>query len=164
MTERPPAKQVLVAESASTALRRMAKRAHPKETGGILLGVRNGDRPWVTLAVEIPSPDRGRSHYRMPAGATTPAVVRAREDEPRLGYLGEWHSHPSDVGPSPTDRATMRRLALRHPRTGLLLIVVRRGIDGPWLDLRELTFPFLHRREQVPTGDLPPVGPMTPEE
>lgn len=164
MTSHQSTKHVLVAESVSAALRLMAKRAHPQETGGILLGVRNGDRPWVTHAVEIPSLDRGRTHYRLPAGATTPAVARARETEPRLGYLGDWHSHPSDVGPSPTDRATMRRLALHHPRTGLLLIVVRRGVDGPWLDLRELTFPFLHRREQVPTGDLPPDSPAMPRE
>lgn len=154
MTSRPPVKPVLLAESASTALRRLAKRSHPKETGGILLGVRNGDRPWVTRAIEIPSIDRGRNHYRLPAGATTPAVAHAREKDPRLGYLGEWHSHPSDVGPSPTDRATMRRLALRHPRTGLLLIVVRRRESDSWLDAREMTFPLLHRRELTLTGDL----------
>jgi integrative and conjugative element protein (TIGR02256 family) len=150
-----PAKTVLLAESAAATLARLALRAHPNETGGILLGVRNATRPWITHAIEIPSTDRGRSHYRLPAGTTTAAVARARETDPRLGYLGEWHSHPSDVGPSSTDRATMRRLALRHPRTGLILIVVRRRDGSPWLDLREMTFPLLHRREATPTGDLP---------
>lgn len=145
---------VLLAESASATLRRFARRAHPNETGGILLGVRNAGRPWITQAVEIPSTDRGRSHYRLPAGTTTAAVGRSREADPRLGYLGEWHSHPSDVGPSPTDRATMRRLALRHPRTGLILIVVRRQDNGLWLDVREMAFACLHRREPTPTGDL----------
>jgi integrative and conjugative element protein (TIGR02256 family) len=156
-----------VAESASATLRRLARRAHPNETGGILLGVRNADRPWITQAVEIASTDRGRSHYRLPAGTTRAAVARAREGDPRVGYLGEWHSHPADVGPSPTDRATMRRLALRHPRTSLVLIVVRRRDGGAaWLDVHEMVFPFLHRREATQTGDLaPPWGdPSAPSE
>lgn len=149
-------KTILLAESASATLRRFARGAHPNETGGILLGVRTAGRPWITQAVEIPSTDRGRSHYRMPAGTTTAAVARAREGDPRLGYLGEWHSHPSDVGPSPTDRATMRWLALRHPRTVFVLIVVRRRDGGSaWLDVHEMALPFLHRREATLTGDLP---------
>ncbi len=147
-----------ISEGAAADLRRHAREAHPQETGGILLGVRTTGRPWITQAVEIPTPDRGRSHYRLPAGATTLAVQRARADDSRLGYLGEWHSHPVDVGPSPTDRATMRRLALRSPRTGIVLIVVRRGATGHRLDVREMTFPFLRCRGAVTTGDLPPAA------
>lgn len=150
----PP--QVRMSENVSAVLRRHAREAEPNETGGILLGVRTNGRPWITHAVEIASQDRGRSHYRLPAGATSPAVDRARQQDPRLGYLGEWHSHPTDVGPSPTDRATMRRLALRCLGTGLILIVVRRGQQGHWLDLRETAFPFLRKQDAVLTGDLPP--------
>lgn len=147
---------VLIAERAAGDLRRLARSAHPNETGGILLGVRTAGRPWITLAIEIPTPDRERSQYRLPAGTTTAAVRSARHEDPRLGYLGEWHSHPADVGPSPTDRATMRRLALRSPRTGVVLIIVRHGIDGHRLDVREMTLPFLRSRRSVTTGDLPP--------
>jgi integrative and conjugative element protein (TIGR02256 family) len=154
MTRPVQTKTIMLAESASATLARLARRAHPNETGGILLGVRNAGRPWITQAVEIPSTDRGRNHYRLPAGTTRAAVDRARDADPRLGYLGEWHSHPSDVAPSPTDRATMRRLAVRHPRTALVLIVVRRRDNGPWLDVREMAYPFLQRREPTPTGDL----------
>lgn len=152
---RPDSPQVLMSENVSAVLRRHARKAEPDETGGILLGVRTNGRPWITVAVEIASPDRGHSHYRLPAGATSPAVARARQQDPRLGYLGEWHSHPADVGPSPTDRATMRRLALRCLGTGLILIVVRRGHQGHWLDIRETAFPFLRRHDAVLTGDLP---------
>ncbi len=148
---------VLITERAAADLRRFARNADPNETGGILLGVRTAGRPWITLAIEIPTPDRGRSHYRLPAGTTTAAVRSARNEDPRLGYLGEWHSHPADVGPSPTDRATMRRLALRSPRTGIVLIVIRHSIDGHRLDVREMTLPFLRSRRSVTTGDLPPL-------
>lgn len=154
MTNPAPTKTIMLAESASATLRGLARSADPNETGGILLGVHNAGRPWITHAAEIPSRERGRSHYRLPADTTTAAVARARETDPRLGYLGEWHSHPSDVGPSPTDRATMRRLALRHPRTGLVLIVVRQRDGVFWLDVREMAIPFLHRRQPTLTGDI----------
>jgi proteasome lid subunit RPN8/RPN11 len=153
----PDQPKVLIAERAAADLRCRARKAHPNETGGILLGVRTAGRPWIMQAIEIPTPDRGRSHYRLPAGTTTAAVRSARNEDPRLGYLGEWHSHPADVGPSPTDRATMRRLALRSPRTGIVLIVVRHGIDGHRLDVHEMTLPFLRSRGSVTTGDLPPL-------
>lgn len=159
MTDHGPPRRVLLAETAAAALRRHARGSHPTETGGILLGVRTDGHPWITRAIEIPSPDCGRSHYRLPAGTTRAAVADARRDDPRIGYLGEWHSHPADVGPSPTDRNTMLRLALRHPRTGLVLIVVRRGPDGHWLDVRELRFPLLSTREAISTGDLPAAEP-----
>jgi integrative and conjugative element protein (TIGR02256 family) len=159
MNDHRQARRVLLAESAAAELRRRARESHPTETGGILLGVSTDGQPWITTIVEIPSPDRGRSHYRLPAGTTRAAVAVAREADPRLGYLGEWHSHPADVGPSSTDRNTMRRLALCRPRTGLVLIVVRRGTDGYWLDVREMLLPSLHPRHVTLTGSLPPPEP-----
>lgn len=155
----PDQPTVLIAERAAADLRRHARKAHPNETGGILLGVRTAGRPWIVQAIEILTGDRGRHHYRLPAGTTTGAVRDARLSDPRLGYLGEWHSHPADAGPSPTDRATMRRLSLRNPRTGLVLIIVRHGIGGQWLDVRETSLPFLRCRATVNTGDLPPLAP-----
>ncbi len=154
----PDQPKVLIAERAAADLRRRARKAHPNETGGVLLGVRTAGRPWIVQAVEIPTSDSGRHHYRLPAGTTTAAVHHARRSDPRLGYLGEWHSHPADVGPSATDRATRRRLSLRNPWTGLVLIVVRDGEDGRWLDVRETCFSFLRSRETVITGDLPPAA------
>lgn len=156
----PDQPKVFISERAAADLRRCAAQAHPNETGGVLLGVRTAGRPWVVQAVEVLTTDRGRHHYRLPAGTTSAAVADARRSDPRLGYLGEWHSHPADVGPSPTDRATMRRLSLRDPRTGLLLIVVRHGSRGPWLDVRETAFPLLRCRAATTTGDLPPLSEL----
>ena len=155
MSPAKPPQSVLLAESAQHRLIQAAKRAHPHETGGILLGVNANGTPWITQVVEIPSDDRGRSHYRLPGGQTQAAVRAAREDDPRLGYLGEWHSHPADVGPSPTDRATMRRLTyLLQPRFGPVLIVARRTSGGYNLDVRQIMFPRLCVRGLTPTGDL----------
>lgn len=118
-----PNRLVRLAESAADAIRAAAGSAHPQETGGILLGVEAGGRPWITQIVEITTPHRGRSHYHVPRGTTSAAVRAARKGDPRIGYLGEWHVHPSDVGPSPRDRATMRHLAhLAGVQHGPLLI------------------------------------------
>lgn len=145
---------VLISESGAATVVAASRRAHPHEVGGILLGVHADQRPWITLALELPTSDRGRSHYRLPGGATQAAVRAAREVDPRLGYLGDWHSHTRDVGPSPTDRATMRRLAYTQG-FGPLLLVVRRTGRTYALDVRQRVFTCLNRRRLVLTGDLP---------
>ena len=136
-----PAPTLLVSESAAATMFAAAQRSHPNETGGILLGVDADGQPWVTAAIELDTDDRGRHHYKIPAGATQPAVRHARETDPRLGYLGDWHVHPHDIGPSPKDLATLGLFSLRHPRTtNPTLVVVRRTSDGQYaLDPRRIT-------------------------
>jgi proteasome lid subunit RPN8/RPN11 len=153
---------ILIAETAADTVRASARSAHPNETGGILLGVTADGKPWITQAIEIHSHDRGRRHYRLPYDRTHEAVHTARKADPRVGYLGEWHSHPADVGPSPIDRATMRRIAyLRQPWFGPVLIVVRRTSTGYDLDTRQVVFPLLRKRCLSLTGDLPEPEPAS---
>lgn len=100
--------RVWVSEAARDALMAAADAANPDETGGVLVGVvlKRGEdtgRPWVTHAVEVPSRKSDRNHYELPAGARRRVVMRLRKSDSRLGYLGDWHSHPVNVGPSPTD-------------------------------------------------------------
>lgn len=134
-----------------------AARAHPDETGGILVGVHLDGQPWVTAAIEIDSPDRGRHHYKIPSGTTQPAVRVARGGDPRLGYLGDWHSHPSDVGPSTTDLTTLAIFSLKHPRTpNPTLIVVRSTAHGYRLDARRIATISPRPCTLRFTGNLPP--------
>lgn len=60
-----------------------ATRAHPVETGGILIGVYADGHPWIVTTIEIASTDRGRSHYWIRGGATHTAVLRARAIDDR---------------------------------------------------------------------------------
>lgn len=130
---------LLISESTQDFLNAAAAQAHPSETGGILVGVYLGNQPWITAAVEIATNERGRNHYRIPAGATHPAVHRAREADDRLGYLGDWHSHPHDVGPSPTDLASLAFISMTHPRSpNPYIVVVRRTSKGYVLDGRRM--------------------------
>jgi proteasome lid subunit RPN8/RPN11 len=132
--------------------------AHPIETGGVLLGLfTEGGRPWVVQAVTIESANAGGAHYQMPAGARPRCVDDARKIDPRLGYLGDWHSHPVDVGASDTDVSTIHQMAADpealapHP---LLLIARRCGPEKYWLDLLELARWRLRRRRIVAAGGL----------
>lgn len=129
LTIDPPA--VLLTDNANKIMLSAATAAYPNETGGVLIGIYDGTgTPVITCAVELPSTRPSPSAYELPAGLTTKVVEHARELDLRVGYVGEWHSHPTDQSASSTDRATMRALA-RHTDTGApILIVLRPKGDG----------------------------------
>ncbi len=131
-------RDVLLAETVAEQLIAWSRDAAPYETGGILLGILGDDRPWVMSAAQVPSAAPQRYAYELPTGATQPIVLLAREADPRIGYLGDWHSHPADSKASLTDLATYKR-ALRFARLrseqAPLLVVVRLGPDGWVLDV-----------------------------
>jgi proteasome lid subunit RPN8/RPN11 len=145
-------------ESARDVMINAARAAHPKETGGVLLGVLTHGRPWITTAVEVPDADATGVYYELEGGAA-PAIVDAMTLlDPRLGYLGEWHSHPADVGPSELDAQSVRAIAddasagCAHP---VLLIARRRG-SGYGLDTRQLQRRRLRSLHLIDAGPLPP--------
>lgn len=146
--------EVLLAESAATMLLLAAAAAHPSETGGLLLGPRSSQRPWVTHALEVPSARPSPAHYVLPAGLTHRLIACSRGVDRRLGYLGEWHVHPIDTGPSRADDRTMRRLASRAPNPPILLLA-RLAAGGYALEGH--VWSGVHRRQLtiIRTGDLP---------
>lgn len=130
-----------LSEDARRTIIAAAERAHPNETGGVLVGVLNRRRPWITEAIELPSPASNGTCYLLDGEARRAAVEAAQTQVPAVGYLGEWHSHPADVGPSTTDLATMKRLA-NDPDSGRrrpLLLIARRTGTTYRLDAREVS-------------------------
>lgn len=128
---RPGPPTVMITDAARSAMVRAAAAAKPSETGGILVGVIDGHgEPCVVDAVEMRAEHPTSSRFVVPEGATIPAVEAARERDKRLGYIGEWHSHPSDQPASPTDTATMLRLAGRPGVVDPVLVVLRPERDG----------------------------------
>lgn len=126
-------KRILLSEDVAAKLIAWSDAAAPFETGGILLGILGDGRPWVVSAVQVASAAPRRYAYELPAGVTRPLVLQAQETDPRVGYLGDWHSHPADSKASPTDLETYKR-ALRFARLrseqAPLLVVIRLGADG----------------------------------
>jgi integrative and conjugative element protein (TIGR02256 family) len=144
-------------------MRDVAAVAHPLEAGGILVGVYSESTPWVTHALQIPSLDVGPAHYVVPAGITRRLVKCARQIDSRIGYLGEWHVHPDDVGPSLTDLRTMRKVGRAQEEPRPLLIVVRRTSDDHVLDARQLVWGQLRKLEIVLCGGLESIDSEPPD-
>ena len=72
------------------------------------------------------------AHYVLPAGVTRSLVEQMQCTDSRLGYLGDWHTHPMNAAASRVDRQTVRRLTeTMGPDSGevVLLVVRRRGGD-----------------------------------
>ncbi|MFV9423791.1 Mov34/MPN/PAD-1 family protein [Microbacterium sp. S1037] len=149
-----PSTTVHVSESALDTIRAAATLSHPLETGGILVGVHTSRYPWVTHAVEVRTAERGHTAYRLPAGVTRRAVSQLRDLDPRVGYLGDWHSHPMDVPASATDRLTTVTTAVRTMQPTLLLIA--RCVEDQYaIDLHVARGVRLRTCAMIPAGDLP---------
>lgn len=144
-----------LSETAAETIEAAAREHHPNEVGGVLLGVAVAGRPWITQATIVRSRRGSPTYYELPAGARHRAVDRARTGDARLGYLGDWHSHPADFGPSATDRRTMRELAAHGDGPKPLLLLARRRADGYELDAHQQSGRGLRALELVAAGALP---------
>jgi proteasome lid subunit RPN8/RPN11 len=147
-----------LSERGQAAIEEAARRAHPDETGGVLVGVYGDNgRPWVVEAVEVPSAHAGSTYYELPAGARPEVIDTARVRDRRLGYVGDWHAHPADVGPSDTDVITMKEVAedaggdCEHP----VLVIARRVDDVYRLEGLEFARRHLRKLRLIAAGDLP---------
>lgn len=119
-----------VTERALVVMQDRTAAALPNEAGGVLVGFTVDERTVVVDAVEHTDPGAGPCAFRVPAGETERVVAAARTADGRLGYVGDWHSHPSGADPSDLDTATMLN-ARRHSGTEQpLLLLAAPGDDG----------------------------------
>lgn len=121
---------IQVTEEAQASMRTAAATAAPQETGGVLIGLDVDGLITIERAVVLAPGEPSTSRYQIPEGAVAAAVGAAQEHSPQLGYVGEFHNHPTDAGPSPTDRAMMRQLAHDRDTGTPVLIVVRPQTSG----------------------------------
>jgi proteasome lid subunit RPN8/RPN11 len=130
--------RALLFEEVQRQLVAWSEAAYPFETGGVLLGILGDGYPWIVMAAQVPSAAPARFSYQLPAGATHAAVEKAREMDRRVGYLGDWHSHPLDARASPTDLGTylnVVRRALFAREQAPLMMVMRLSEAGWEIDL-----------------------------
>lgn len=151
--------RVWVCDQARSALIEAAAEAHPNEIGGVLVGVighvdGGRGRPWVTHAVRVESHKRGRAHYELPARARELAINQMRKHDPRLGYLGDWHSHPINVAASGTDTSSVEAISVSGDCPRPLLFVIRRTNGTYAIDARQWTGASLRRLQVVGAGPL----------
>jgi len=147
-------RRLLMSESAWHLIREAASLSHPSEAGGILIGVRAEQALWITQAIEINPSTRDQSSYLLPRGATRRLVKAARAVDSRLGYLGDWHSHPADVPTSTTDHATLLRTAMRDREQTVLLVARQRETDY-YPEVHQSRGDAIERCKVTFVGDLP---------
>lgn len=86
--------------------------ALPRETGGILLGFRTPNLIVVTRPVTVADPRSSQHGYlRRHRQAQARMAIGRGDAPPVVGYVGEWHTHPADVGPSRTDLRALAGIA-----------------------------------------------------
>ena len=98
--------------------------ALPHETGGILLGFRTPNLIVVTRTVTVADPRSSRHGYlRRHRQAQARMAIGRCDAPPVVGYVGEWHTHPADVGPSRTDLRALAAIArLAQGPVGLIVL------------------------------------------
>lgn len=114
---------VLLSEQAHDSLRAAGRASRTTERGGILVGYRTAQGVHVEDALTVHDDAATRSHYvrrSRPAQETLAAYLST--SDPLIGYVGEWHTHPLPLPPSPRDRRTMRLIAIRNRNPTALIV------------------------------------------
>jgi integrative and conjugative element protein (TIGR02256 family) len=131
---------LFVSAQARDALRAAARKSAGKERGGLLIGYRDGNDIVVEDIVEVPDATAGCTSYlrrERPARRALSAYLARTSAEDVTGYVGEWHTHPAPLPPSPTDQHTMRTMA-RKNRNPVALVVAAHDPDGGTVELHAL--------------------------
>ncbi len=105
------------------------------EAGGVLLGARRGPHLEITdLTTPYPRDVRKRTYFdRRDSRHNAYAYKRWLGNNRKVGYLGEWHTHPERTpSPSTLDIGEWRQLVKPHGPDLVFLIV---GTDDIWLGL-----------------------------
>ena len=118
--------RIVVDFSAWSTATTAAARQPGCETGGVLLGWRNGAGVCVSEFIEVPDLRSTRSSYLRSHAAATQRLQDLLGGLPEgspEGYVGEWHTHLAPHGPSRTDRSHLKKIS-RIRRDGVALIVL----------------------------------------
>lgn len=126
--------RVVMSGEALRRAERHARRSPTREVGGVLIGFRAGDDVHVEDVVPVDDARSTRTTFRLRKGPREKAITDYLSQVGKgsvLGYVGTWHSHLADAGPSLVDRRTFHRELWSAPDV-LALIVVAAKPDGRW--------------------------------
>ncbi len=125
---------IRIGRGLNDSLLERAKAAAPNETGGILIGYLDGKRKtiYITRQIDAPAGSVGWPYaFRMGVG-DVPEQIRSimQRTGGLIGYVGEWHSHPTGSHrPSSTDQTAMRQLSVNlsrlHRPTFILIVTAK---------------------------------------
>ena len=119
-------------QALTTFASHMQRKLSDSEAGGVLLGQRRGRHLEVTYATSpFPTDSRKRTAFiREPDGHQEEASRRWQLSKGRVGYVGEWHTHPErQPTPSSIDVAQWHKSSLGMAQ-GLPFLAVIVGIES----------------------------------
>ena len=135
MTSHTRIHSLIIAWPALAAAQRAASSRLPRETGGILLGIRAGADVYVTDVAEVADDKSTGRRFVLREVGREEALARYRSDVPPdclIGYVGTWHSHPALAAGSSRDNQTLRREA-RTAHDLIAMLILIRTADEAWL-------------------------------
>jgi integrative and conjugative element protein (TIGR02256 family) len=109
-------------------LKRLGQQRHPIETGGILIGFRDGVHVRVKDALEVHDPTAPHTSYTLRAKPRETALTRYLQSLPPnslMGYVGDWHTHPADAEPSGTDRSQFLRDSFKAADILAMIVMIK---------------------------------------
>lgn len=115
-------------------LARALRDASANETGGVLMGEQLAPGDFRLLDVTVAKRTGGPAHFERSAQEHGKELEGffgdTGRDFGRFNYLGEWHSHPSDLPlPSGKDILSMRELLDEDPHIPFAVLLICRAID-----------------------------------
>ncbi|HYG40561.1 MAG TPA: Mov34/MPN/PAD-1 family protein [Cytophagales bacterium] len=108
---------IQVAENLMEKLWNLGLTAYPNEFGGLLIGYYNDTRDKAIVIDTILPTNFKSSRYgfERDSHGLKEELLNAYNQEPRLIYLGEWHTHPDlPAYPSNDDKNALRIIANHH--------------------------------------------------
>lgn len=138
-----PAGDLLLPAGVLKELHTHGWNSYPTETGGVLLGLSDwSKRVAVVTDVVGPGPDATHGATRFePDHEWQAAEVAARwHQDPRLEYLGDWHTHPDgSATPSKLDKTALETIAAapdaQQPRPLMLILALKESgtaVSSTW--------------------------------
>lgn len=139
----------------------------PQETGGILLGYQEDRTLVATHALVVEGQENTTNKYvrdDVLANRLLKESLDERAGDDPIGYIGEWHSHPSPSRPSDADYAAMRATAKGSSHPIALLVFVPGG-TGEFFGLiaRRQSFGRVTTKKvsiSAPRPRFAPLGPL----
>lgn len=110
-----------------------ADRATAAEAGGVLIGFRIDNAVHVEEILTVNDNQATRTKFVLRSRTRDATIEDFRASLPSdspLGYVGTWHSHLADAGPSTTDRLTFQKEVFSASDAVAMLILAK--TTGGW--------------------------------
>lgn len=119
-----PEHTITISDQAVDTLNAQARASRHRERGGILIGYRIGTALHIHDALPVADATAAHTRYlrRNRDGQQALNDWMNATDDPTLGYVGEWHTHPAPAPPSSTDLTSARIMAIKNRRPVALVV------------------------------------------